>query len=89
MSDRNRRKGATWGYGLGLLGLLIVVGLGLWMSGALMTGTTGGANSPSPMQALNMARAATQSTVDRHNSEIDNALNAANSLNPASQPSGR
>ena len=64
MSYRNFRRGAAWGYGLGLLSLLVVVGLMLWIYGNLPGMHTGTPSQPSYQNAIdrtnNVLQAATQ-----------------------------
>jgi hypothetical protein len=88
MKYRKFQRGLAWGYGLGLLSLLVVVGLMLWMTGVIAgtKGGPGGANSPTPPQAMDYARSTTQAVADQEKKALDDALNAANSTNAPAPP---
>ncbi len=62
MSYRNFRRGAAWGYGLGLLCLLAVVGLMLLMTGPLASvhSGAGGGGQSTYQSAMDRARSVTQ-----------------------------
>jgi hypothetical protein len=79
MNHRNSRRGAAWGYGLGLLSLLAVVGLMLWMA-SQFAGTHTGTDrqSHSYQSALDQARSVTQAAGNQAQQQLRDALNAAN-----------
>jgi hypothetical protein len=67
MSDRNFRKGAAWGYGLGLLSLLAAVALMFWMFGksaGIYTGSDGQSHS-SYQQAIDRTNSVLQAATQR------------------------
>jgi hypothetical protein len=79
MNHRNSRKGAAWGYGLGLLSLLAAVALMLWMTGKSAETYTGAdRQSHSYQSALDQARSLTQAAANQAQQPLQDALNAAN-----------
>jgi type II secretory pathway pseudopilin PulG len=79
MNHRNSRRGAAWGYGLGLLSLLAVVALMLWMAGKSAETYTGADQQIHSYQsALDQARSVTQAAGNQAQQQLRDALNAAN-----------
>ena len=87
MKHRNFRRGSAWGYGLGLLGLLVVVGLMLYMTGLLAESEVGGgaAGSRTPQQVLDYASRTTQAVADR-NKQFEDPMNAAGASTAPATP---
>ena len=88
MNYRNFRRGAAWGYGLGLLALLAVVGLMVWMTGPLASvhSGAGGGSQSSYQGAIDRARAVTQAASRQSQDRLQDALNAANPPNATTAP---
>ena len=65
-----KHRGSTWGYGIGLLGSLLTVGLLLWMWVQLAGSSieAGRAGQQNLQEALRQARSATQAAADRNGS---------------------
>jgi uncharacterized iron-regulated membrane protein len=79
MASANNRRGSTWGYGLGLLGLVISIGITLWLfAGTADVYVGAGKQSQQTLdQALEQAKATTQAVDQKY------STNPATDLAPA------
>lgn len=86
MSNGHLSRGSALGAGLGLLGMLVVVGIILYVVKVSMDSQPTANNAPGLFNAVDYARTTTQDAYNQQKSQLDSVLNAAgNSTPPADQ----